>query len=308
VKLYFISTEKIGKMEQHMKEQKLTAIPGTMQLHQLWTTCPGIVSYRILSCFCRRPEQCQCYDMTQKSIFTGPVSSTNVNSHDSADSQSPADIGQPCITDMCAEETVTNQPAVIIEASDKVDRATDNHLQTIVLLSGDGFQLVPTDMSTEPSSTGGHQSSSIQTFGVYEPPVSSAERLVSEPLATDGAGSASVVSFGEAPALASQDQFPASDQSIDEALMTGGVTAHDMFALKTFYSRKANKVCEKSADVFSSAETGPASNSSLLSSTSHCAQTKISGVMHLKTVAESLNTFGMMQKCVTFRLYLSSLL
>jgi hypothetical protein len=72
---YFVDGADIEAMDRR-NLHLLTAIVGTMKLHQLHTDTEFSVSYRNLSCFCTRPTLCNCYNL-QKKLF--PATECNVS-------------------------------------------------------------------------------------------------------------------------------------------------------------------------------------------------------------------------------------
>lgn len=65
IKLYYVDGANIEEMEKNCCKS-LSAVLGTMKLHQLYTGTELTVSSRILSCFCTRPIQCSCYNIQMK--------------------------------------------------------------------------------------------------------------------------------------------------------------------------------------------------------------------------------------------------
>ena len=73
IQLYLVPSKEIDLSIQELSQVALTAIPGTMKIHQLTkvvTTSANGVSCRVLSCLCKRGELCECFSPNH---FTFPV-------------------------------------------------------------------------------------------------------------------------------------------------------------------------------------------------------------------------------------------
>ncbi|KAK9977123.1 hypothetical protein ABG768_018944 [Culter alburnus] len=62
VQLMYVTEEEIERMDSVLPEDLIT-IKGTMQIHQIVSTRPGDISWRVLSCFCSEPQICQCFGL-----------------------------------------------------------------------------------------------------------------------------------------------------------------------------------------------------------------------------------------------------
>jgi hypothetical protein len=76
IKFYFIEPDSITSVNK-LCNKSLKPIIGTMKLHQLQTDEALSLTYQNLSCFCRRPTVCKCYNQ-RKSKFP-PLENTSVN-------------------------------------------------------------------------------------------------------------------------------------------------------------------------------------------------------------------------------------
>ncbi|XP_056449969.1 uncharacterized protein LOC130385486 [Gadus chalcogrammus] len=68
VTLYKVSEEKI-KESSELVPPHLKAVPGTMKIHQLTSTKPGVINTRPVSCFC--DKDCQCFQPTCHAFSEG---------------------------------------------------------------------------------------------------------------------------------------------------------------------------------------------------------------------------------------------
>ena len=70
--------EDIRKYDESVPEV-VPLVKGTMGIHQILSTEPGTILHRELSCFCSRPDICQCYKTTMISFRTSSAeASVNV--------------------------------------------------------------------------------------------------------------------------------------------------------------------------------------------------------------------------------------
>ncbi|XP_041718718.2 uncharacterized protein LOC121550503 [Coregonus clupeaformis] len=68
VKLMYITEGEIEEMDSLLPDDLLT-IKGTMQIHQIVSTRPEEISWRVLSCFCADPHPCQCFGLKKVNIL-----------------------------------------------------------------------------------------------------------------------------------------------------------------------------------------------------------------------------------------------
>ncbi|XP_063044641.1 uncharacterized protein LOC134438864 [Engraulis encrasicolus] len=62
IKLMYVSEEEVQEMDGVLPD-RLETIKGTMAIHQIVSTEPGEIAWRVLSCFCQEPNTCQCYGL-----------------------------------------------------------------------------------------------------------------------------------------------------------------------------------------------------------------------------------------------------
>ncbi|KAL2099467.1 hypothetical protein ACEWY4_005947 [Coilia grayii] len=77
VKLFYVSNEDVEERSRKMQEVALSAIKGTMKIHQVLSLTPGVLKYRDVSCFCQAGENvwdCPCYGL--QNIVIGAVPPT----------------------------------------------------------------------------------------------------------------------------------------------------------------------------------------------------------------------------------------
>lgn len=74
MKLFYVSDDDVEARAKKMLEVPLSAIKGTMKIHQMLSTTPGILKYRDFSCFCQAAEDvwdCRCYGL--QDVIVGAV-------------------------------------------------------------------------------------------------------------------------------------------------------------------------------------------------------------------------------------------
>ncbi|CAL8336740.1 unnamed protein product [Boreogadus saida] len=78
IKFLWVCEEDIRKYDESGPEV-VPLVKGTMGIHQILSTEPGTILHRELSCFCSRPDICQCYKTTMISFRTSSAeASVNV--------------------------------------------------------------------------------------------------------------------------------------------------------------------------------------------------------------------------------------
>ena len=78
IKFFWVCEEDIRKYDEAVPEV-VPLVKGTMGIHQILSTEPGTILHRELSCFCSRPDICQCYKITMISFRTSSAeASVNV--------------------------------------------------------------------------------------------------------------------------------------------------------------------------------------------------------------------------------------
>ncbi|KAA0721693.1 hypothetical protein E1301_Tti014312 [Triplophysa tibetana] len=64
IKYYWISDEDIKRYDEALPDSVL-AVKGTLKIHQVTTAQPGKIQHREISCFCSRPDICQCHNPSE---------------------------------------------------------------------------------------------------------------------------------------------------------------------------------------------------------------------------------------------------
>ncbi len=77
VKLFYVEEEQISTVSARLPE-KLPTIKGTLSIHQVICMTPGIIHYRVLSCFCNREAICPCFEPVSTNIAPLTQPSRNV--------------------------------------------------------------------------------------------------------------------------------------------------------------------------------------------------------------------------------------
>lgn len=73
IQLHYVSEEDVERKAQEMSEVPLVTIKGTMRMHQILSTTPGILKYRDISCVCQAAQgvwDCPCYRLQTVTLPT----------------------------------------------------------------------------------------------------------------------------------------------------------------------------------------------------------------------------------------------
>lgn len=94
VKLFFTDSEVVDRQASTLP-LRIPAVPGTMDIHQVFTSDKGVLYYRDVSCFCRLPDtvHCDCYNVKSFRFPNKDNSSIDVETamDDTTQTQSNAD-------------------------------------------------------------------------------------------------------------------------------------------------------------------------------------------------------------------------
>lgn len=63
IRFFWVSDEDIKRFDEEVPEV-VPPVKGTMMMHQVISTVPGKIMHREISCFCSRPQICQCHNIT----------------------------------------------------------------------------------------------------------------------------------------------------------------------------------------------------------------------------------------------------
>lgn len=76
IQVYYVSEEEIERKALGMSEVPLVTIKGTMRMHQVLSTTPGILKHRDISCVCQAAQgvwDCPCYGLQTVTLPTVPA-------------------------------------------------------------------------------------------------------------------------------------------------------------------------------------------------------------------------------------------
>lgn len=117
IKLFFVEGEAVEQALKRMPSN-ITAVPGTMRIHQVVTLAPGEITSRDVSCMCStygKKLQCECWN-TQHFSFVKKVQATLLQGKKQINWDDPEVIGQWCV--LTYDKAL--YPGIII-ATDKTD-------------------------------------------------------------------------------------------------------------------------------------------------------------------------------------------